>query len=379
MNVLTIYYRNYGGGCFIKLLQYIESLLEKGHTVHYISMGPFPIGHPQLMFHRVKVPYKNQYFIAAVFLLFVPFMSLFIVKKNKINLLSVFDWPYAFIFILAKYCSKIPLLTFHRTDWIQEIREKRTPLIVPLALWMIHLSIAGSDKICSVSESIFKNLKIQFCLSPKRGVIIPNNLPSFDAKQGKTKKELCEIFNIPEDSFIIGYEGTLTSIKNVDILIKALDYLRKYNVALIIIGRGSEKKKLKALTVQKKLNEKVFWKDWVKDILPFISGMDLLILPSKFEGCPTALLDALSVGTPCIASNVYGSSEILKEIELLFAPNDSQALYEKLKKILTDNEYFHKIKGLCLEARRRYDFDWNEKVVTLSEDVCYKKFFSSTP
>lgn len=376
MNVLTIYYRNYGGGCFIKLLQYIEALLEKGHTVHYISMGPFPIEHPQLMFHRVKVPYKNQYFIAAVFLLFVPFMSLFIVKKNKINLLSVFDWPYAIIFILAKYCYKIPLLTFQHIDWILEIREKRTPPIVLLARWMMHLSVAGSDKICSVGESIFKNLTIQFCLSPKRGVIIPNNLPSFDAKQGKTKKELCEIFHIPEGSFLIGYEGTLTSIKNVDILINALDYLRKSDVVLIIIGRGNEKKKLKALTVQKKLNEKVFWKDWVKDVLPFISGMDLLVLPSKFEGCPIALLDALSVGTPCIASNVIGSSEILREIELLFTPNDSQALYEKLKKILTDNEYFHKIKGLCLEAGKRYDFDWNEKVVKLSEDVCYKKYFS---
>ena len=71
MNVLTICYRNYGGGCFLKLLQYIEALLKKGHIVHYISMDPIPIEDPQLMFHRVKIPFENQYSIAAVFLLFV--------------------------------------------------------------------------------------------------------------------------------------------------------------------------------------------------------------------------------------------------------------------------------------------------------------------
>lgn len=83
MNVLTIYYRNYGGGCFKRLIKYINALLNKGHTVHYISMDPFPIKHPKAVFHSVKIPFSNQYIIALVFMLFVPFLSLYISKKKQ--------------------------------------------------------------------------------------------------------------------------------------------------------------------------------------------------------------------------------------------------------------------------------------------------------
>ena len=93
---------------------------------------------------------------------------------------------------------------------------------------------------------------------------------------------------------------------------------------------------------------------------------DLFVLPSKSEGMPNAILEALGLGVPCIGSRIPGIIDVLRHEELLFDPLDEESLTNKLARILSDAQYSTYINGLCRERKRGFIFDWKERAFLLA-------------
>lgn len=103
--------------------------------------------------------------------------------------------------------------------------------------------------------------------------------------------------------------GRLIELKNYEAAILAI---AKLNLTATIIGNGELKKNLRRLAQQH--GAKIDWLDRVNnEKLPEImANHKLYLIPSLLEGCPKSLLEALSSGMACIASNINGNRDLIK-------------------------------------------------------------------
>ena len=109
--------------------------------------------------------------------------------------------------------------------------------------------------------------------------------------------------------------GRLTDQKAFDVLIQAFSLVRKNRPArLLILGEGENRPALQSLIKQLGLEQDVSLMGFVQNPYPYMAHASLFVLPSRWEGLPTVLVEALYLGTPIIATDCPGGSrEILKD------------------------------------------------------------------
>ncbi|MBO6515836.1 MAG: glycosyltransferase family 4 protein [Bacteroidia bacterium] len=111
----------------------------------------------------------------------------------------------------------------------------------------------------------------------------------------------------PSDKFILGFVGRLTAhTKGLDLVIKAFEqFSRKKHVELWIVGDGQDKEHLERLTKEIGVASKVVFlgKLFGEDKRAVMRQMTAFVHPSRNEGLPTAVLEASSMGIPCIVSD----------------------------------------------------------------------------
>lgn len=130
--------------------------------------------------------------------------------------------------------------------------------------------------------------------------------------------------------------------KGLDIAIKAISILRKkgYNVSLYILGSGKLLNHYTNLSQELGIKEHIHFEGSLAGgdaVLEWLKKLDLYIQPSRTEGLPRALIEAMSVGLPAIASNVGGIPELLSK-EYLIKKEDFENLASKIEKLLISKE-----------------------------------------
>ena len=125
--------------------------------------------------------------------------------------------------------------------------------------------------------------------------------------------------------------------KNVDTIIKAFKQANIRNSYLIVCGDGEYKEELKKLIAQEKLDETVKLLGFRSDIAELLCVADVFVFPTKQEGLPGALMEAMAAGLPCVASNIRGNSDLLgDDYKYLLDPMDTEAWAKGLNEILED-------------------------------------------
>jgi glycosyltransferase involved in cell wall biosynthesis len=127
--------------------------------------------------------------------------------------------------------------------------------------------------------------------------------------------------------------------KGHDLLIKAVARLQRtgFDVSLTLVGQGAMHQELKQLAQEVGI-EKVSFVERLGsslDVARYVSTFDLFAMPSRTEGMPKALLEAMAVGVLSIGSTVGGIPEVLED-ECLFPPNSVTGLEEKIASFMNN-------------------------------------------
>jgi glycosyltransferase involved in cell wall biosynthesis len=121
---------------------------------------------------------------------------------------------------------------------------------------------------------------------------------------------------------LIGYIGRLSEEKGIQNFVLALPQILKNqkNLRVIIGGDGGLKESIKTSLVAEKLTDRVDLPGWIShdDLPQYLNQFQLLVLPSYTEGLPNIVLEALSCGTPVLATPVGAISDIIKDGETGF-------------------------------------------------------------
>ncbi|MBQ6621280.1 MAG: glycosyltransferase [Mogibacterium sp.] len=162
----------------------------------------------------------------------------------------------------------------------------------------------------------------------QKGVVIPNPCEVRDAAEG------------PREAKIVT-AGRLEPQKNQALLIRAFaDIAPDYPAyRLEIYGEGSCEKVLSDLAGELGVRDAVVFRGNQADLPEQIADAAVFVLPSDFEGMSNALLEAMSLGLPCISTDCAGSDELIRDGSngFLIPVRDRQALAAKIR-ILLDSE-----------------------------------------
>lgn len=177
-------------------------------------------------------------------------------------------------------------------------------------------------------------------------VVIPNGINLADYEIPYTSEECRKILGLPLDRKILLYLGALEPYKGVDVLIKSLPKIAKdiKDVKLIIAGGGKMEDELKTLAMNLNVERYILFIGFVKESLkPFYyKSADVFVLPSisRLECFGIVNLEAMSCGTPVIASRIIGIPEIIENDKngLLVSPRDSKELADAAIHLLENDD-----------------------------------------
>lgn len=148
--------------------------------------------------------------------------------------------------------------------------------------------------------------------------------------------------NRKKDKIVIGITAGLIKTKGQQIVIKAMDYLRKdYNIVYELVG-GGDCSYLRQVAKRYNLSDKVIFKGQLKhnEVLTWLDNLDIYIQPSLQEGLPRALVEAMSRACPAIGAKTAGIPELLME-KAVFESGSAKAIAVSLRSILSDDLYQH--------------------------------------
>jgi glycosyltransferase involved in cell wall biosynthesis len=140
----------------------------------------------------------------------------------------------------------------------------------------------------------------------------------------------------------IGFIGTFASLyKGPDTLLHAIGLCRgRLNLRLEIVGAGRYLSEMKALADKLGVTDRVEFRGEISSghsIFEFLDSIDLFVMPSRQEGLPRALVEAMSRGCPCIASAVGGIPELLEASDLL-PPRSPEKLAKLILQVAGDSD-----------------------------------------
>lgn len=139
----------------------------------------------------------------------------------------------------------------------------------------------------------------------------------------------CEQINLNDRKNLIGFAGRLSEDKGIMNFIESIPKIleKNDNIKFLIAGQGELDETIKTYLTKNDLNNKVELCGWVKhDELPnFLNKLKLFVLPSKTEGLPNIVLEAMASGTPVLATPVGGIPDLIKDNYNGFILEDNSA------------------------------------------------------
>ena len=140
-----------------------------------------------------------------------------------------------------------------------------------------------------------------------------------------------------ESSYVICFVGELCGAKNQDILIRLIPKLKKDipNIALWLPGAGKGEQELKSLAKELGVDDVVHFPGYVANPTDYVRAADLYVAPSKKEGLPFNVIEALGAAKPIIASDIKGHRDLIEDgvTGFLYNVNSPDELLIKIKAI----------------------------------------------
>jgi glycosyltransferase involved in cell wall biosynthesis len=190
----------------------------------------------------------------------------------------------------------------------------------------------AADAVVAVSDPIAVQLRLRHRVELQRTVVIPNGLyrpiPSqYQPDRASSRRGL-----------VIGVVSRLCRDKGVDVLLEAMVWVRcrHPDVRTVVVGDGPDRESLQQRARELGLRGRITFLGCVPAARSLLSSLDLLVVPSRTEGSPLIVLEAMNAGVPVIASRVGGiPHQIRHGVDGLLVPAENpRALADAIDRLI---------------------------------------------
>lgn len=284
------------------------------------------------------------------------------IEKNNIDIVHTHLYlPDIYGFILKALVPHIKLFTTkHNTN-----QFRKNPF------WGLLDNLLSMPAACiiAVSQSVKQFISKYEHISPQRikviyhGVDVNRFRPAAD--NARTRRSI----GLKPNDFVVGIVGRITEQKGHKYLFDAIAELRKKisNIRLLVVGVGELEQELGEYSSKLGLQKSIMFLGYRKDTPRLYSAMDVLCLPSVYEGLGLVLVEAMLCNTITVATNVDGITEIIKDgiNGFLVPPADSKALAKILIKIF---KHEYKTEMLAEGRKTAMCFDYRNNLKKIESE-----------
>jgi glycosyltransferase involved in cell wall biosynthesis len=156
--------------------------------------------------------------------------------------------------------------------------------------------------------------------------------------------------------------GRLVYQKGLDLGLRSLADLKDLHWEWIIVGDGPQVDALRALSGELGLEERIRFTGWLShdQLLEWYHQANMFLFPSRHEGMPNAVLEAMASGLPVIATRIAGNEELVAhgETGILVNPEDVDGLRIGLRRLMTDESARRRM-GEASRRRVEDHYSWD--------------------
>ena len=325
MNILFLTYQGDLAGSTLSIHYVSNGLAERGHNVYVgcrmesylysaVSDGK---AHALPMRFKSKLDFQTMKQIRDI------------VQEHSIDIINAQSSKDRYLSIFARKLYKLESLIVHT--------RRQMPLMDAGRLqgWFYN---TFTDKIIAVSEAV-KNGLMAGGIKDKKIKVIYNGTPVEKYENINTDRvgRLLEKYNIHDDEFVI---GCVSRRKKQDQLLKALSFIEE-PVKVIFVGIKKEDFPSNLIESVPSKHSLIFCGTVPFDeVLEYYKLFDVSVLPSTTEGLSQALLEAMALGVPVVATDSGGNSELIEDGEngFLFQDEDLQEFAKKIRTLLNNSQ-----------------------------------------
>lgn len=190
----------------------------------------------------------------------------------------------------------------------------------------------------TVSEAAKANLRRQR-VPEEKITVVHNGVDLRRFSSPRPREEARRRLNLPPDALVVGNIARLAEIKGYQYALEAIAKVKHEwpTLRYVIVGQGSELPMWQAQVRTLGIGDHVVFLGFRADVPEILSALDVLLFPSLMEAMPMALLEAMAMRVPVVATNVGGIPEVLGEgTGILVPPKDSDAIAGALRRLLKD-------------------------------------------
>lgn len=232
-------------------------------------------------------------------------------------------------------------------------------------------------RVIAISDAVKAHLEDDLSVEPSRIALIYSGVDPERFSRDLSPEEVKEAKKSLglQDNPLVGNIGRLSSVKGQSFFVEAMRDIaaRRPLTQAIIVGSGEEEASLKCVAISFNIDGVVRFIPADPDTNKYLSIMDVFVFPSIKEGLGIGLLEALAAGKACVATDVGGIGDVVKDgvSGLLVPPADAGAIRDAVAKLLDDSQLRKRMgeEGRRL-VREKFSVDvMAEKVAALYGEV----------